>query len=56
MIKTRPIVGDKVKLKGRTPIGILKNISEDKYSNWCDVDWEIDGPKICHLLELETVK
>ena len=53
--KRQPIVGDLVKLRGRSPSGVLEVVNS---INWCRVKWtsEESGPQIVHLFELETVE
>jgi small-conductance mechanosensitive channel len=53
--KPDPVVGDRVQLKGRTPIGKVRQINTNK---WTIVDWEnyITGPMIVHLKELEKIE
>jgi hypothetical protein len=49
-----PERGDKCILRGKSPIGILKTM--DNESLWCVVEWEnSQGPKYCHLFELEKI-
>jgi hypothetical protein len=63
-----PKVGDRVKLKGREPVGTLRHVgfspdgkpTEGVYAPtalWCTIDWDeaTPGPKICHLREIEKV-
>lgn len=47
-----PVVGDRVKLRGRESTGKLDRVND---LNWAVVIWEADrpGPKIVHLFELE---
>ena len=47
-----PQVGDQVRLRGRLPTGILKR-TDDRL--WAFVEWKDQGPKICHLHELEKI-
>jgi hypothetical protein len=50
-----PDVGDRVRLRGRDPRGVLSRVDERKWS-W--VDWDADavaGPKIVYLFELERI-
>ena len=44
--------GDRVKLKGREPHGVIRAMSADQ---WVRVDWDEgkEGPKYVHELELE---
>lgn len=49
--KKHPKRGDRVALRGRGKSGVLKTMDDD--SNWVCVDWDISGPKICHLFELQ---
>lgn len=46
-----PAEGDVVHLKGRGKFGVLRRIDPER--NWCWVDWDVKGPLICHLHELE---
>ncbi len=49
-----PEIGDKVRLRGRIPEGILQKINKENL--WCRVDWtNIDGPTFCHYQELEKI-
>lgn len=48
-----PVIGDCVKLRGGEAKGVLRNVN--KSTNWSYVDWEVAGPKICHLFELERI-
>lgn len=50
--KTTPSVGNRVSLRGRGSIGVLKSCND---LNWCRVSWDSTGPKLCHLLELDFV-
>jgi hypothetical protein len=59
-----PIIreGDRVKLRGRSPIGVLRALRfppqrDAQVPTWADVEWDADvrGPKICHLHELEKI-
>lgn len=55
MIAVKPLeltIGDRVKLRGRNPVGYIQQINSN---SWCKVDWDICaiGPKIVHLNELE---
>lgn len=47
--------GDRVKLKGRIPEGIVRAIRED--THWVSVVWDQgkEGPKYVHEYELDTV-
>ena len=49
------IRGDRVKLKGRKPVGVIKTMG--KNDNWVRVDWDCgrQGPKFVHLYEREKV-
>ena len=51
--KPLPEREDRVKLRGRESVGVLKKY--DPETNWSTVDWENFGPKICHRNELEKV-
>lgn len=54
-MKRHPKRGDTVKLKGRIPSGVLKTMNDESLS--CCVDWfNDDGPKYCHLYELEVIE
>lgn len=48
-----PKEGDRVKLRGREPTGIISNINST--NNWTKVKWDDKGPLICHLYELERI-
>jgi hypothetical protein len=49
-----PDVGDRVRLRGRKSRGLLNRVDADKWSFvWWDADAQ--GPKICHLFELERI-
>lgn len=50
-----PVVGDRVRLRGREPVGVLRQI--DAESSWARVEWDSDakGPDICHLRELQPI-
>jgi hypothetical protein len=48
-----PDRGDKVRLRGRAHEGVL--VKYDPESLWSTVEWEAQGPKVCHLYELEKV-
>jgi hypothetical protein len=47
--------GDRVKLKGREPQGVVKTMGKDDH--WVRVDWDADkkGPKYVHEFELEII-
>lgn len=47
-----PEVNDRVKLRGRDAVGILRQINA---RNWARIEWDVPGsaPRICHLYELE---
>jgi len=47
--------GDRVKLKGRVPAGVIEKMGVD--SKWVSVNWdkETPGPKYCHLYEVERI-
>jgi hypothetical protein len=49
-----PLVGDRVKLRGREPTGTVHKINDIK---WVHVEWDegSTGPTICHLFELEKI-
>lgn len=47
-----PTIGDRVKLRGRQNIGKLQRVDD---RNWSWVDWDGEGPIICHLHELERL-
>ena len=51
-----PTIGDRVRLRGRGVIGILRRVIQE--NNWSYVDWEAAaaGPVICHLFELEKLE
>ena len=46
-------VGDRVKLRGRLPTGVLRHV--DPVSKWARVEWDSEavGPQIVHFKELE---
>lgn len=46
-----PERGDRVKLRGRPHVGILRKY--DPESQWATVEWDCLGPKVCHRYELE---
>ncbi len=46
-----PERGERVRLRGREPVGVL--VRYDPESNWATVEWDATGPKICHRRELE---
>ena len=50
-----PIVGDRVRLRGRQAWGQLKSVTIT--DQWARVDWSTDGagPKLVHLHELEKI-
>lgn len=60
MKKTKPVppvVGDMVRLRGRTATGVLKAIRSDTL--WCKVEWiglGGVGPQITHLEELKKIE
>ena len=47
--------GDRVKLKGREPIGFVKTMGSD--NDWIRVNWDEgkEGPKYVHKFELEII-
>lgn len=47
-------VGQRVKLKGREPTGIIKAFGLSP--QWVSVDWDsgVKGPKYVHVLELDV--
>ena len=45
----KPEIGDHVTLRGRDARGVLRKVDKDQ---WCWVEWERSGPRICHLREL----
>jgi hypothetical protein len=47
--------GDRVKLKGREPIGYVKTMGSD--NNWIRVNWDKgkEGPKYVDKFELEII-
>jgi hypothetical protein len=47
-----PVIGDKVKLKGRPNTGVLTQIS---VYDWAVVKWDNEGPIFCSLHELEAI-
>lgn len=48
-----PERGDRVKLRGKVPQGILGTMNN---LSWCCVDWDNGvGPKFCHIKELEVI-
>lgn len=48
-----PVAGDRVKLRGRQPKGMVETVNA--VTKWCRVRWDKgDGPTICHLDELEA--
>jgi hypothetical protein len=53
-VKT-PVVGDRVRLRGRGATGVLRAVREN--NKWSDVEWDINapGPLIVHLFELEQL-
>ena len=48
--------GDRVKLKGREPIGSVKTMGKDDH--WIRVEWDEgkEGPKYVHEFELEAIE
>jgi hypothetical protein len=48
-------VGDRVRLRGRIPVGKL--IAHNPTTDWCQIDWDstTPGPLICHHKELEKL-
>ena len=50
-----PKRGDRVKLKGRIPFGVIHKMNDD--DKWVTVEWDnsAPGPKYCHLYELELI-
>ncbi len=48
-----PTVGDRVRLRGRAPVGIVKWIGNEM--SWCEVEWDAgpQGPRLVHLHEIE---
>jgi hypothetical protein len=50
----QPAKGDRVKLRGREPVGIL---SHREPNGWANVKWDEGccGPKIVHINELEIL-
>lgn len=46
-------IGERVRLRGREPRGVLRRVNES--SLWAQVEWDAEtpGPKHCHLKELE---
>lgn len=47
-----PQPGDRVRLRGRDPRGTLVSVTE---RGWCRINWDGDGPTLCHLNEIEKV-
>lgn len=47
-----PVVGDRVKLRGKAASGTLTHMNDRK---WARVDWDENarGPLVVHLFELE---
>lgn len=52
--KDPPLVGDKVRLRGRDPVGVIKAIGGPS-NKWVAVKWDIEksGPGMVHINELE---
>lgn len=49
-----PSAGDRVKARGRNFVGTLLRV-DDRF--WAHVRWDwADGPRVCHLHELEKVQ
>lgn len=48
----KPVVGDRVKLRGREPYGIIERIND---MDWTFIKWESNppGPKIVDIREVE---
>lgn len=48
--------GDKVKLRGRKPAGVVKSLC--KNPDWLRVDWNIvpGGAEIVHIKEVELIE
>jgi hypothetical protein len=53
--KNIPTIGERCRLRGRSPTGIVRTINAE--TNWTRVDWDegCTAPLICHLHELERV-
>lgn len=52
-----PAVGDYAKLRGRPLIGVVKEIYDNLWTRvWWGEDESQQGPKFCHLHELERFK
>lgn len=51
-----PARGDRCRLRGRSPAGVLRTIDPD--TNWAVVEWDAgkEGPKYVHLFELERTR
>ena len=51
-----PAVGDKARMRGRTLIGVVKEIHANNWTRvWWGDDESAQGPKFVHLHELEKV-
>lgn len=49
-----PELNDRVKMRGKQfTNGIVKFINPE--NNWTRVEWEKEGPTLCHLYELEKI-
>ena len=48
--------GDRVKLKGREPVGYVKTMDKDG-NHWIRVEWDEgkEGPKYVHEFELDVI-
>lgn len=51
-----PRVGDRVRLRGREPTGTLRGVNPE--NQWSRVEWDRngEGPRLCHLYELEKIE
>ena len=50
----KPGLNDRVKLRGRPETGVGQVDKINTEYNWCRVKWDSgNGPRICHLYELE---
>jgi hypothetical protein len=47
-----PERGERVKLRGRKPTGVL--VKYDPETNWATVEWDTTGPRCCHRAKLEV--
>ena len=44
-------MGDRITLRGRSKSGVIVKMND--LTGWVRVDWDEDGPLLCHINELE---